>query len=331
MRAMIFREPNSPLTLEEMAKPLPTDHEILVQVSACGVCRTDLHIFRGELSQPKIPLILGHQIVGKVVQVGKKVKHLKINQRVGIPWLGQTCEECAYCKQNQENLCDKALFTGYQKNGGFAEYCVANSSFSFPLPEAYDDIHVAPFLCAGLIGFRALSMIKDAQHIGFYGFGSSAHILTQILKAEHKSVYAFTKQGDHEKQMFALALGAVWSGSIDEIPQDPLDAAIIFAPSGALIPLALKSVRKGGVVVSAGIHMSDIPSFPYRILWEERVVRSVSNLTRKDATDFFSLATRIPIKTEVTKYSLERANEALEDLEKGRFKGSAVLVMDKPY
>jgi alcohol dehydrogenase, propanol-preferring len=329
MRAMIFREPNQPLTLEEIPRPTPRDEDILVQISACGVCRTDLHIFRGELPHPKTPLILGHQIVGKIVEVGKKADHSRINQRVGIPWLGETCGECAFCLEGRENLCDHACFTGYQINGGYAEYCVAHSSFSFPLPDGYDDLHAAPLLCAGLIGFRALSMIHDAQNIGFYGFGSSAHILTQILHAEHKSVFAFTKPNDHEKQTFALKLGAVWAGSAEELPKISLDAAIIFASSGNLVPQALKTVRKGGVVVTAGIHMSDIPSFPYRMLWEERVIRSVANLTRKDAENFFSIAAKVPIRTEVKTYSLEQANEALVDLEKGKYQGSLVLRIKK--
>ncbi len=329
MRAAVLKSQGTPLEIEEVEIPKPGPKEVLLKVLACGVCRTDLHIVDGDLKEPKLPLILGHQIVGRVVDVGEGVTLLKKGDRVGVPWLGEACGSCAYCREGKENLCDLTRYTGYQLNGGFAEYCVARAAYTFPIPAQFSDTQAAPLLCAGLIGFRALRMTQKAQKIGFYGFGSSAHILTQVVKFQGGEVYAFTRPEDIEKQEFAKKLGAVWAGSSEEAPPRPLDAAILFAPIGDLVPTALKAVRKGGVVVCAGIHMSDIPSFPYSLIWEERVLRSVANLTRKDGEDFLPLAAKIPIQSEVQSYALDQVNQALSDLRVGNFSGSAVIILEE--
>lgn len=322
---MVFHAAKQPLRLEHWPVPIPAANEVLVRVRACGVCRTDLHIIDGELEKPKLPLVLGHQIVGVVESLGSRVTQRRIGERVGVPWLGQTCGQCAFCKENKENLCDTPAFTGYSKNGGFAEYTVAHESFCFPIANDYPDVQAAPLLCAGLIGYRAYGMMGKARRIGFYGFGSAVHIITQVAVHEGKEVYAFTRPGDVQGQRFARELGCVWAGGSDVSAPVLLDAVIIFAPVGALVPLGLRAVKKGGVVVCAGIHMSDIPSFPYRDLWEERSVRSVANLTREDGRMFLQSAPLIPIRTRVTLYPLEQANEALDDLRSGRIEGSAVL------
>lgn len=322
---MVFHAAKQPLRLEHWPVPIPAANEVLVRVHACGVCRTDLHIIDGELDKPKLPLVLGHQIVGVVESLGSRVTQRRIGERVGVPWLGQTCGQCAFCKENKENLCDTPAFTGYSKNGGFAEYTVAHESFAFPIANHYPDVQAAPLLCAGLIGYRAYGMMGKARRIGFYGFGSAAHIITQVAVHEGKEVYAFTRPGDVQGQRFARELGCVWAGGSDVSGPVLLDAVIIFAPVGALVRLGLRAVKKGGVVVCAGIHMSDIPSFPYRDLWEERSVRSVANLTREDGRMFLQSAPQIPIRTRVTLYPLEQANEALDDLRSGRIEGSAVL------
>lgn len=322
---MILELPKTALRLVELPKPIPGIGQILIQVQACAVCRTDLHIIDGELAEPKFPLILGHQIVGRIVRLGEGVQLFQIGQRVGVPWLGKSCGHCRFCLSGKENLCEKALYTGYHLNGGFAEYCVAYADFCFPLPEGIPSEHIAPFLCGGFIGYRALRMTGDAQRIGFYGFGSSAHILIQIARHQFREVYVFTRQGDTESQQFAQAMGAAWAGSSDEPPSASLDAAIIFAPVGSLVPVALRSVDKGGIVVCAGIHMSDIPTFPYSDLWGERILRSVTNLTRQDGREFLALAQKYSIHTQVTIYPLEQANEALQDLREGRLQGTAVI------
>ncbi len=282
MRAMLLRTAKKPLELVDWPIPTPKEGQILLKVNACGVCRTDLHIMDGELEQPKLPLILGHQIVGQVAELGKGVTQFEKGQRLGVPWLGKTCQCCRFCERGQENLCEQAEFTGYQLDGGYADYTVADAQFCFPLPDDYTDLQVAPLLCAGLIGYRSYRRVGEAQKLGFYGFGAAAHILLQIARYQARQVYAFTRPGDQEAQDFALGLGAVWAGDSDVMPPEELDAAIIFAPVGELVPQALKSVSRGGVVVCAGIYMSDIPRFPYRLLWEERSVRSVANLTRLD-------------------------------------------------
>ena len=327
MQAMVFDRVGIKLKLQDVAIPTPSASELLIKVKACGICRTDLHIIDGELPNPKLPLILGHQIIGIVQACGPAVNGFHVGQRVGVPWLGGSCGHCFYCLNGQENLCDEAKYTGYQLNGGFAEYCVANSRFCFPVPDDYPDLQAAPLFCAGLIGYRALSKIADAQRLGFYGFGASAHILTQLALYQKKEVYAFVKPGDQKGQDFATHLGANWAGSSDSMAPCPLDAAIIFAPSGELVPKALKNVRKGGTVVCAGIHMSDIPSFAYDLLWGERHVCSVANLTRQDGDEFLKLAPQVPIKTHVTTYPLDKANEALEDLRLGKFSGAAVIMI----
>jgi propanol-preferring alcohol dehydrogenase len=327
MRAMVLDSPGKPLRLAELPDPSPGPGEILIRVNACGVCRTDLHVVDGELPDPKLPLVPGHQIVGVVEKTGEGVHSFSVGDRVGVPWLGGSCGNCRYCNAGQENLCEKARYTGYQIDGGFAELAVANERFCFPIPEGYPDLQAAPLFCAGLIGFRALRMTGNAETLGFYGFGSSAHILIQVARYQRREVYAFTRPGDAAAQEFARKLGAKWAGGSDESPPEPLDAAIIFAPVGSLVPTALKAVRRGGVVVCAGIYMSDIPSFPYSILWEERVLRSVANLTRRDGVEFLALAPKVPVKTEVHPYPLEKANEALDDLREGRFTGAAVIVV----
>ncbi|MDJ0569240.1 MAG: zinc-dependent alcohol dehydrogenase family protein [Pleurocapsa sp. MO_192.B19] len=327
MRAMIFDRVGQPLREDELPRPTPKPEQVLLKVHVCGVCRTDLHIVDGELTKPKLPLVLGHQIVGTVVETGKRATKYSLGTRVGVPWLGHTCNCCRYCLARRENLCDRALFTGYDLNGGFAEYAVADESFCFPIPEGFPDLQAAPLLCAGLIGYRSYRMTEEAEKIGFYGFGAAAHILIQVANYQNKQVYAFTRAGDTQGQQFARHLGAVWAGSSDELPPEELDAAIIFAPVGKLVPAALKAVSKGGIVVCAGIHMSDIPSFPYQILWSERVLRSVANLTRRDGEEFLALAPQIPIQTEVTAFPLEQANDALNALRTGKIKGAAVLVV----
>lgn len=329
MRAMVLKQAKKPLSMEEVPRPEPGSGQVLIRVHACGVCRTDLHIVDGELSKPKLPLIPGHQVVGTVVECGKSVRNFSQGDRVGVPWLFQTCGSCRYCLSDKENLCDHALYTGYQVNGGYAEFCVANESFCFPIDQSYDDIQAAPLLCAGLIGYRSYRMAGDAKKIGLYGFGAAAHIVTQVALYENKEIFAFTRPGDTKTQKFARKLGAKWAGSSEDLPPERLDGALIFAPVGSLVPKALKAVVKGGSVVCAGIHMSDIPGFPYADLWEERVIRSVANLTRQDARELLALAPKIPIVTQVTEYPLAKAGEALEDLRKGRFDGSAVLVIDK--
>ena len=325
MRAMVLERPGQPLVLRDLPVPEPGPGHVLLRVHACGVCRTDLHIVDGELLDPKLPLVLGHQIVGEVVRVGAGATRFVPGQRVGVPWLGWTCGECKYCRSGRENLCDRARFTGYTLDGGYAEYTVADERYCFPIPEGYPDLQAAPLLCAGLIGYRALRFAGPAQRIGFYGFGAAAHILTQVAVWQGRQVYAFTRPGDHEGQAFARQLGAVWAGGSDELPPEPLEAALIFAPVGALVPQALRALEKGGTVVCAGIHMSDIPAFPYALLWEERVVRSVANLTRQDGEEFLSIAPQVPVRTEVQVYRLEEANRALEDLRAGRVRGAAVL------
>lgn len=325
MKAMVFEAPRKPLVLREISIPEAKNEDMLIQIKACGLCRTDLHIFDGELPSLHKELILGHQIVGIIKDCGPLVKKFRIGQRVGVPWLGQSCGSCFYCQRNEENLCDKARYTGYHLNGGFAEYCVANSNFCFPIPDDFSDIQAAPLLCAGLIGYRAFRKIAYAQKIGFYGFGSSAHILAQIVRYQKKKFYALTRDQDHDAQKLAYDLGATWAGSSTIIIDSLLDAAIIFAPNGNLIPYALKNTRKGGTVVCAGIHMTDIPSFSYSLLWGERQICSIANLTRKDGEEFFKVAPLIPIKTKVNIYPLNQVNEALEDLHQGNFSGSAVI------
>nr|WP_233452058.1 zinc-dependent alcohol dehydrogenase family protein [Rubrobacter xylanophilus] len=324
---MVLRTPGGPLHPEELPVPNPGPGEVLVRVRACGVCRTDLHVVDGELREPKLPLVLGHQIVGVVERTGEGVERFSRGDRVGVPWLGWTCGRCRYCRTGRENLCGEARFTGYQLDGGFAEYAVADARFCFPVPTGYPDLQAAPLLCAGLIGYRALRMAGDAERLGLYGFGSSAHIVTQVARHQGRRVFAFTREGDEAAQSFARRLGAEWAGDSGQSPPEELDAAIIFAPVGSLVPLALRAVSRGGVVVCAGIHMSDIPSFPYELLWGERRLCSVANLARRDGKEFLALAPRVPVRTEVRAYPLERANQALDDLRSGRLTGSAVLVV----
>ena len=325
MRAMLLDAPGRPLRAATLPTPHPGPGQVVLRVRACGVCRTDLHVADGELPHPKLPLVLGHEIVGTVDACGPAARRFTVGARVGVPWLGWTCGVCAFCRRGLENLCDQARLTGYQLDGGYAEYAVADERFCFPLPPGYDDPAAAPLLCAGLIGYRALRAAGEAGRLGIYGFGAAAHIVAQVARYEGQRVFAFTRAGDTAAQTFARTLGAEWSGASDEAPPEPLDAAIIFAPVGALVPAALRSVAKGGTVVCAGIHMSDIPAFPYEILWGERVVRSVANLTRKDGEEFLALAPRIPVRTEVEVYPLEQANEALARLRQGQVTGAAVL------
>lgn len=327
MRAMVLEATGKPLHLSEIPLPKPGPEQVLLRVHACGVCRTDLHIVDGDLERPKLPLILGHQIVGRVVALGERVTRFKVGERLGIPWLGFTDGTCDYCRRGQENLCDNPLFTGYTLDGGFAEYTVADQRYCFSLPESYSDVEAAPLLCAGLIGYRTYRLAGEHNdRLGIYGFGSAAHIIAQIAVHQGKRVYAFTRPGDTAAQAFARQLGAVWTGGSDETPPEALDAALIFAPVGALILNALKATAKGGIVVSGGIHMSDIPSFPYRLLWEERAIRSVANLTRQDGEEFLALAPQVPVRTKVETFPLEQANLALERLRAGQLQGSAVLV-----
>lgn len=329
MKAMVLHKANEPLQLEEVDKPSPGNRQVLIRVQACGVCRTDLHILDGELEDPDLPLIPGHQIVGVVEETGSAARKFQKGDRIGVPWLGQTCGECGFCQRGEENLCDEARFTGYDINGGFSEFTVADERYCFPIPESYDAHQAAPLLCAGLIGYRALRMAGKGEKIGLYGFGSSAHILTQLIVHQGREAYAFTRPGDEAGQQFARERGAVWAGGSETLPPEPLDAAIIFAPVGPLVPQALKSVRKGGRVVCAGIHMSDIPSFSYKILWGERSIKSVANLTTRDGKEFMELAPQVPVRSQVTVYPLEQANEALTDLREGNFEGSAVLTLHR--
>jgi propanol-preferring alcohol dehydrogenase len=331
MQAMLLDAPRRPLRQAELLVPEPGLGQLLIKVAACGVCRTDLHIVDGELDRPKLPLVLGHEIVGHVEALGDDVKDFAIGDRVGVPWLGSTCGTCFYCRAGQENLCDNPRFTGYQIDGGYAAYTVADARYAFKLPEGYSNAEAAPLLCAGLIGYRSLKLTREPPkgrlaRLGIYGFGAAAHIVAQVARAQGSEVYAFTRPGDLKAQDFARKLGAVWAGGSGETPPEALDAAIIFAPAGALVLAALRAVRKGGVVVCGGIHMSDIPSFPYEILWEERILRSVANLTREDAREFLALAPTVPVKTSVVPMPLQAANEALERLRKGELTGAAVLI-----
>ncbi len=326
MRAMVLEKARQPLQLMEITIPEPGPEQVLIRIHACGVCRTDLHIVDGDLSKPKPHLIPGHEIIGTVVQTGSHVEKFNVKDRIGVPWLGYTDGKCYYCKRGQENLCENALFTGYTIDGGFAEYAVADQRYCFPIPEKYSDVEAAPLLCAGLIGYRSYRMAGEGvEDLGLYGFGASAHVIAQIAIYQGKRIYAFTRPGDVTGQEFAYSLGAVWAGDSTKLPPDKLDAAIIFAPVGPLLPAALKATKKGGTVVCAGIYMSDIPSFPYHLLWEERVVRSVANLTRQDGEELLAIAPEVPVKTKVQVFPLEQANKALDNLRKGKIKGAAVL------
>ncbi len=325
MRAMILKEQKKPLVLEDIPKPIVRDDELLIQVHACGVCRTDLHILDGDLQDPRLPLILGHEIVGTVEETGKDVRGFKKGDPVGVPWLGGSCGQCEFCLEGEENLCEKAQYTGYLRNGGFAEYTTCRAGYAIPLPPGLSDQHIAPLLCAGLIGYRAYRKAGPKKTLGLYGFGASAHIVAQLAIYEGKEVYAFTREGDLQRQEFARLLNSAWAGDSNTLPPVLLDAAILFAPVGSLVPLALKALKKGGRCICGGIHMSDIPSFPYRDLWGEKSIQSVANLTRKDAHEFFELLSKFPLQTEITVYPLENANQALEDLRNGKFQGAAVL------
>ncbi len=324
---MLLRAPHTALALTQIAQPAPGPGQVLVRVHACGVCRTDLHVVDGELPAARSPVIPGHEIVGTVAALGDGVGSFRIGERVGVPWLGFTCGTCEYCTSGRENLCGNARFTGYTLDGGYAEYAVADARYCFALPPGFTDHELAPWLCAGLIGYRALRMAGDARRLGIYGFGAAAHIVAQVARHQQRDVYAFTRPGDTQAQAFARSLGATWAGGSDEVPPVELDAALLFAPVGALVPTALRAVARGGVVVCAGIHMSDIPSFPYALLWGERRVVSVANLTRRDGDEFIALAARVPIRTEVVRYALEDANEALAALRDGRLTGAAVLTV----
>jgi len=325
MRAMVLERPGEPLRMTELPRPIPGPGQLLLRVQACAVCRTDLHVVDGELPSPALPLVPGHEIVGIVDACGDGAERFAPADRVGVPWLGWTCGVCRYCRSGRENLCDRARFTGYQIDGGYAEYTVADERFCFPIPASYSDASAAPLLCAGLIGYRSLRAAGDAARIGLYGFGAAAHIVAQVARAEDRRVFAFTRAGDSAGQQFARGVGAEWAGGSDEAPPEPLDAAIIFAPVGPLVPVALRHVVKGGTVVCAGIHMSDIPAFPYEILWGERVVRSVANLTRRDGEEFLALAPRVPVHTTIETMSLAAANQALERLRAGAVTGALVL------
>ena len=329
MRAMQLPEPGKPLRLvnRNVGKPVPG--QVLLRVLACGVCRTDLHVVDGDLPRLAHPIVPGHEIVGEVIETGAGVERFRAGQRAGVPWLGWTCGGCRYCLSDRENLCDEARFTGYHLDGGYAEFAVADSRYCFALPEGYGDAEAAPLLCAGMIGYRALSMAGDAKNLGIYGFGAAAHIVAQIARYQGRKLFAFTRRGDEDAQRFALALGAAWAGDSGASPPEPLDAAILFAPVGALVPAALRAVRKGGSVVCAGIHMSEIPAFPYEILWGERRIVSVANLTRRDGEEFLALAPEVPVRTTVETFSLDQANDALARLREGRINGAAVLVMDE--
>jgi propanol-preferring alcohol dehydrogenase len=327
MRAMVMIAARRPLELQELDPPAPGSDQVAIDVEACGICRTDLHILDGDLEEPKLPLVPGHQIVGRVAEVGAGVRGLSVGDRVGVPWLGWTCGECEHCSRGRENLCDRARFTGYHIDGGLAERCVADARFAFPLPDHLSAVQAAPLLCAGLIGYRSYRMVDaGARRIGLYGFGAAAHILIQVARHQKREVFAFTRPGDEDSQRFARTLGAAWAGGSDERPPELLDAAILFAPVGSLVPAALKAVRKGGQVICGGIHMSPIPEMPYSVLWGERSLRSVANLTRQDGEDFLALAPSIPVETTVHEYGLEDAGRALDDLRHGRFDGAAVIV-----
>lgn len=328
MRAMLLDAQRQPLKMAEVPVPQPRPGQVLIKVHACGVCRTDLHVLDGDLTHPRLPLILGHQIVGTVVQLGEGVKRFTPGQRIGVPWLGYTDGTCRYCQRGQENLCDHPEFTGYTLDGGYAEYATADQRYCFPLSDFYSDSEAAPLLCAGLIGYRTYRLAGEhVERLGIYGFGAAGHIIAQVAAYQGKRVFAFTRPGDDATQEFARRLGVYWAGSSDETPPEELDAALVLAPVGALMVNALKAVARGGVVVSGGIHMTDIPSFPYRLLWEERVIRSVANLTRQDGEEFLEIAPKVPVRTAVKPYKLEHANQALEDLRSGRLEGAAVLVI----
>src|SRR6266851_2686524 len=326
MRAMVLDQVGQKLRAAEIERPVPGPGQLVIRVRACAVCRTDLHVVDGELPAPKPQLVPGHEIVGTVIETGPDVDRRRIGERVGVPWLGWTCGHCEYCRSGRENLCSAARFTGYQIDGGYAEFAAADERYCFPLPTSYDDVAAAPLLCAGLIGYRALRMAGDAERLGSYGFGAAAHIIAQVARHQGRRVFAFTRPGDDTAQRFAETLGAVWTGGSDERAPEPLDAALIFAPVGGLVPAALQSTAKGGTVVCAGIHMSDIPAFPYRLLWQERVVRSVANLTRRDAEEFLALAPQVPVRTHTERFPLEAANTALQRLRAGNLEGAAVLV-----
>jgi alcohol dehydrogenase, propanol-preferring len=330
MRAMVFNQAGQPLRLADLPVPRPGKDQVLIRVRACAVCRTDLHVIDGELTEPKLPLIPGHEIVGIVQETGEGATRFSAGDRVGVPWLGWTCGECSYCRAGQENLCNRAKFTGYTLDGGYAEYTVADQRFCFAIPEFYDDAQAAPLLCAGFIGYRSLIKAGAGKRLGIYGFGAAAHIVAQVAQYQQREIYGFVRPGDEQARQFAISLGSVWAGGSDEKPPVELDAAIIFAPVGALVPQALRTVRKGGVVVCGGIHMSDIPSFPYSVLWEERSVCSVANLTRRDGDEFLAIAPRVPVRTEIETYPLERANGALERLRAGQLQGAAVLSVNAP-
>ncbi len=325
-QAMILRTPRQPLQAETIELRDPAAGEVLVKIGACGVCRTDLHIADGELTQPKLPLVLGHEVVGRIVEAGPGVERFRVGDRIGAPWLGATCGRCSHCVARRENLCDAPEFTGYTRDGGYADYMLADAAYVFHLPDAYDDAHAAPLLCAGLIGHRALRFTDDARVLGIYGFGAAAHLIAQLAIWQGRRVFAFTRPGDVEGQAFALSLGCAWAGDSTAAPPEPLDAAVIFAPVGSLVPAALRATRKAGTVVCGGIHMSEIPAFPYDILWGERIVRSVANLTREDAEQFLALAPQVPVRTQVQTYPLAQANDALAALRGGRVQGAAVLL-----
>ena len=328
MRAMVLDKLKTPLALRAVPNPKPTQGQLLVRVSTCAVCRTDLHIVDGELPDPKLPLILGHQIVGRVEKIGDRIEGFSVGDRIGIPWLGWTDGECTYCRSKRENLCDRAKFTGFTIDGGYAEFTTANARFCFHLPDEYNDVEVAPFLCAGMLGYRSYSKAGDAHRLGIYGFGNAAHLIAQVANDQGRKVFAFTRPGDKAGQEAARSLGAVWAGGSDEMPPEKLDAAIIFAPVGELVPLALRALVKGGIVVCGGIHMSDIPAFPYADLWDERAICSVANLTRRDGEQFLEIAPRVPVRTKTEMFPLEEANTALEKFRSGQLKGTAVLVVN---
>ncbi|QQG37452.1 MAG: zinc-dependent alcohol dehydrogenase family protein [Micavibrio aeruginosavorus] len=330
MRAMVLGSPGEPLRLQTLARPMPHAGQVLVKVSACAICHTDLHVVDGDLKHPKLPIIPGHEIVGHIAACGDNVEQFSEGDRIGIPWLGWTCGTCRYCRTGQENLCPDARFTGYQIDGGYADYVLADARYCFNIPDAYTDAQAAPLLCAGLIGYRSLVMAGNARNLGIYGFGAAAHIVAQVAKYQNRRVFAFTRPGDHAAQNFAQRLGAAWTGGSDEMPPEELDAVIIFAPVGDLIPAALRVIRPGGTVVCGGIYMSDIPSFPYDILWREKRIISVANLTRKDAEEFLALAPKIPVSTDIEILPLSAANTALDRLRKGHLIGAAVLVPDNP-
>jgi alcohol dehydrogenase, propanol-preferring len=331
MRAMLFEKAGQPLHSAELPVPQAGAGHVLIRVRACAVCRTDLHIIDGELNEPELPLIPGHEIIGVVEKIGKEATRFKLGDRVGVPWLGWTCGHCEFCVSGRENLCDQARFTGYTLDGGYAEYAVADPRFCFAIPDSYSDAEAAPLLCAGLIGYRSLVKAGQGKRLGIYGFGAAAHIIAQVAKFQNREIYAFTRPADKAAEKFALGLGAVWAGSSSEPPPVKLDAAIIFAPAGELVPQALRGLKKGGTVVCGGIHMTDVPSFPYSILWQERSICSVANLSRRDAEEFLPLAARIPVRTEVQTFPLERANEALEKLRSGQVNGAAVLLTNSDY